>query len=956
MNKSNPSPSPHPVEMGALTKYNPQLWSARELRAIFVARQRELDTALQVIKSATRDDPSHAGQHLLVTGPRGMGKTTLLHRIALSVEDDPGLSPHWTPLRFPEELYTVSTPGEFWSRVFGLLIDHLAYQGQATTALDVALQALYTLEPAAQETQALAHLQTWCTEQGRKLILLVDNTDLLFNNLAAADPARAHHKSRKLSSPAIWSLREVLQHAPHFLWIGGSYLPLESQGDYNDAFLDFFQAIELKPMTEAEMHMALLALARAFAQARNLTEEKAEEDMQRSLAQEPARLPALRILTGGNPRALAYLYELILSGGEASLRVDLDRMLDNVTALYKHRLEVLPEQSRKVFAHLLEAWNPINAADLAKAARLPTGTVSTHLARLQADGLVQGVRTPLSKRTHFQASERLFNIWYLMRAAGRSAKIRVQWLVEFLRLWYNPAALTQHIGLRYQQLQSGSDFNPDDILYARALSMASTDADSHSKGLSWLAFRASQNKPDLASLFADTPQEPYTEASNYLQRLQALRTKLERCPHPQTREEMHHWCAAILGLCDRRLTEKEQIADASPSLDNRMYQFFCDLAASETYALSEIVTDVSATQSVKDSVVSGAFFPEAPFPTLALPQIQANFSGDRNAFWLAVNIACGHTPSLTREGVRDYEKAFGEEARSQLCLANWLAKQNDSRTEAEAAYRKAIELDPKSARPWFSLGNALLNDMRRYDDAEVAFRQAIELEPKAARPWNNLGYLLQVHLQRPDDAEAAYRNAIELNPQEALPWINLGNLLQDQFWRPEEAESALRTGLALAPHDPYLLANRARLAGKRNDHKLADEQYRLSIEYAGADEQHLLLQAHLWLGNQDLALQALRRLAKQSQSEPGGIAFQRLNVQCGECGQIGLGPALADLMEACDYREFLLPMALALRQRHGNPDSLAAYAPEIQAAAETVVRWLTQHYPLAEMTTLRHAT
>ncbi|MBX3738672.1 MAG: tetratricopeptide repeat protein [Candidatus Didemnitutus sp.] len=122
---------------------------------------------------------------------------------------------------------------------------------------------------------------------------------------------------------------------------------------------------------------------------------------------------------------------------------------------------------------------------------------------------------------------------------------------------------------------------------------------------------------------------------------------------------------------------------------------------------------------------------------------------------------------------------------------------------AEAAYRKAIELDPKRAYPWNDLGNLLQNHLGRPAEAEVAYRKAIELGPIYAYPWNGLGNLLKNHLSRPAEAEAAYRKAIELDPIYANPWNGLGNLLQDHLGRPAEAEVAYRKAIELDPELAY---------------------------------------------------------------------------------------------------------------------------------------------------------
>jgi len=137
--------------------------------------------------------------------------------------------------------------------------------------------------------------------------------------------------------------------------------------------------------------------------------------------------------------------------------------------------------------------------------------------------------------------------------------------------------------------------------------------------------------------------------------------------------------------------------------------------------------------------------------------------------------------------------------------ANWWHQLTDFLEEkeawsvAEAAYRKAIELDPKYASPWNGLGNLLQDHLGRFAEAEAAYRKAIELDPKHVYPWNNLGNVLQNHLGRPVEAEAAYRKAIELDPKHVYPWNALGNVLQNHLGRPVEAEAAYRKAIELGP-------------------------------------------------------------------------------------------------------------------------------------------------------------
>lgn len=418
--------------IAATAKYNPHLWSAEELRAIFVVRQRELASILEAVRAVPTGG---VPQHMLITGQRGMGKSTLLQRVALAVAEDTQVNQSWLALRFPEEQYTVSTPGELWSNVIGALADTLERQGVAIEAIDLELAKLGQMPQAQREESALAWLEQWCHQHKKRLLLLMDSTDLLFSNLASA-AANKRGSAPDGGASALWRVRKVLLHSPHFFWLGGSYQPLEAKGLYSDAFLDFFQLIELRPLTLAEMQTAILALARTFGAGRGLLGEAAEQEVKRMLDARPERLRAMRQLTGGNPRTTITLYELFAAGGQESVRTDLERLLDAMTPLYKAKLEILADQMRKVLAHVMESWAPITAKGLADASGLAVGVVSTQLVRLEQEGLVEKVSLSGKQRQGYQVEERLFNIWYLIRYAPRSARPRVRSLVAFMRLWY----------------------------------------------------------------------------------------------------------------------------------------------------------------------------------------------------------------------------------------------------------------------------------------------------------------------------------------------------------------------------------------------------------------------------------------------------------------------------------------------------------------------------------------
>jgi len=435
---------------GSTIKYNPHLWTDDELRDIFVVRKAQLDEVLDRMRST----PAGAvPQATLFVGARGMGKTTLLRRLALAVREDPELARSWLPLSFPEEQYTVSGLGELWRNVLDALIDALERSGAGRAEiaeLDRQAQELAAAVPEAQATLALALISSWSQQHQRRLLLLIDSTDLLLEGLRRNTRAPARKKTGTKATPApkadsahddsaLWQLRQTLLGSKHLMWVGATYQSLESHHAYDKAFHDFFDLVDLRPLSLDDMRDALVALAGRFGMSGSETPDQAVQAMRNQLTTRPERLLALKAITGGNPRTTATLYDLFAAGADGDLHSDLRGLLDLMTPLYKARMEQLPEQPRKVLAHVMEAWAPIALRDLARASGIASSTVSSQLVRLEQDGLVQ--KTPLSgtSRSGYQVTERFFNIWFLMRHASRRVRQRLTWLVEFMRLWYRKA-------------------------------------------------------------------------------------------------------------------------------------------------------------------------------------------------------------------------------------------------------------------------------------------------------------------------------------------------------------------------------------------------------------------------------------------------------------------------------------------------------------------------------------
>jgi tetratricopeptide (TPR) repeat protein len=89
-----------------------------------------------------------------------------------------------------------------------------------------------------------------------------------------------------------------------------------------------------------------------------------------------------------------------------------------------------------------------------------------------------------------------------------------------------------------------------------------------------------------------------------------------------------------------------------------------------------------------------------------------------------------------------------------------------------AKYRRVVQVNPKNARAWDTLGN-LHKSAGQYREALLAYQQAIDNDPSKALFHHHLG-LVYACDGRIDEAIAAFQKVIELEPDHSLAHATLG--------------------------------------------------------------------------------------------------------------------------------------------------------------------------------------
>ena len=373
-------------------KYNPGLHEVEELLRTFVVRQPSFEILLETI----RENTEPANQHVLVVGPRGSGKTTLVLRVAAEIRSDPDLAASWYPIVFAEESYMISNAGELWLEA----LFHLADQ----TGDERWDQAFRELRQERDEKRlrdrALAQLMDFADQTGRRLLVVVENLNMLLGE--------------QMTEGADWELRHTLQVEPRVMLLGTATNRFHEIDNINRAWFELFSIHELKPLSQEECG--------------NLWEFHTGSNL-------PAfKLRPIQIITGGNPRLLNILAGFSTHRSLKGLMDSLVQLVDEHTEYFKSRLDGFAPMERKVFAALLEIWDPATAKEVGQAARMDVSQVSVHLGRLVQCGAVEVVKVE-GRRKIYQAAERLYNIYYLLRRRGLPAS-RIRAAVTFMAHFY----------------------------------------------------------------------------------------------------------------------------------------------------------------------------------------------------------------------------------------------------------------------------------------------------------------------------------------------------------------------------------------------------------------------------------------------------------------------------------------------------------------------------------------
>lgn len=826
----------HILRASQIPIYNASNMTDDEVIEAFVARHKEL--AL-ILSDLHKESPQSRPQHHMIVGQRGMGKTTLLLRLAAEIRSS-HLGDTFIPLVFAEEQYEVDRLSKFWLNCLDSLADEAerSQDLEAVNTIDATVQGLEQFlakKPKEEDRlarQCLRELLAAAQKMNRRLVLLVDNIQIVFDRIGE----QAH------------ALREVLQRAGGPILIAAAPSPPSQTHDYGAAFYDHFKTHYLNALSADEIRELI----------RNFALKSDRKKVAARVQRHKGRIAALHQLTGGSPRTAAILFHLYAEDFSPSVFQDLERLLDLVTPLYKARLEELSDQAQVVVSAVGQHWSPIQSGRLAELTGLPSSTISSQLDRLQKIGVLEAVPMHETSVKGYQLGERFFNIWLLMRSSSRRQRRKVEFLTRFLEAFYQPVERFQLAGL----LVTERNRSPDRAIFSMAV--ASTLKETHRKKelersvhLDALAQEATTKRHELEKIL-DLPNLPQAtlDFDRLRKKLQSLVCKLKSIDKAEFAEK-------VLGSRDLfRRGERER------------------LASKDSLNAEEVRRLLSTIESARQADISEF--------------------GQEAVEWLENRIKSGQIRTVG--DLEDWERTIKESdpiCYGIIIRTIPMDLVSDLDKKSRQLLLKRYTPDKSAQAPqWLVWGNVLYK-LQDFSRAEQAYRKAVESDPKDAAAWNNLGLLLSDDPSQVDAAEEAYRKAIEIDPTSELAISNLIGLELDYLGAFDKArrridqlkklESELKFQERVPIHSMLLAAYESNWGIAAAELRRIFHLFEDGLSFRTHKEWARLAAVLIHLGYQDELLDLVREIGKTDQVRPWYEAIQAHRI--GEVGYLKGIPA-----------------------------------------------------------------
>lgn len=735
-----------------LSTFTPSLSKPETLEAITVGRRLELSRIVELVANSVNTRAKH---HVLLVGPRGIGKTHLISLINHRLQNAIELRERMITVWLKEEEWGVSSFLDLLLRI----LRNLAETGQ-TDLKPETVESFYDIEPNEAESSAACLLKKVAGDN--TLVLLTENLDEIFKGLGESGQQK---------------LRSFIQENPFISIVATTQSLFAGVSSQNEPFYGFFSVYHLAAFSFAEAVEMLVKIA-------ELRRDQKLADYLK-MPEGRARVRAVHHLVGGNPRLYVIFSEFLNRSAIEDLVTPFMKMLDELTPYYQERMRSLSHQQRQIIEILCDAGKPLAVKEIARRAFITHQTASGQLKQLREYAYVDSRQ--FGRESLYELREPLMRLTVEVKK-NRGEPVRL--LVDFLRLWYSPEEIESRLGMLGGEPCLESDY------LSRARHELLSDTDDPRVAACKADYNRFIDKGDLKSALAvaDELIAIKSNFSNWFLKWSLSGTlglpseveEAERKLRKITPKDAYDWY-----FRGEYFSRRNNLNHAVNSF-NKAVEMKPDLAEAWnglTYTLMQLGDYQTALNSSAKAVelapeninnwyyrahilaYSGRFEEAKPIYQKVIDFDPDSFTAWTNMGWLhcAFNKFGEALPFL--------DKAFELNPNSPIVLTNrgWALAGLKRHEEAVADFDRALSLDPNNLMAFNNRGWSLI-ELDRFDEALQHFEKYTRLAPTNSAAWDGLAQAF-FNLEKYKKALKAAEKAIEFDRRCVNGWSVHGSAL-----------------------------------------------------------------------------------------------------------------------------------------------------------------------------------
>lgn len=395
---------------GFIKKFNPLEMAREDVLALATGREKLLDFMLGEMRNCL----DKSGQHYIIYGPRGIGKSFFTRLLKIHHDQSEEFSKSIF-IQLPEEQENINFTSDLMDVISTVLEGgRFADKTPRWTITD------------GQWAESVSRLEK-ALEKAR-LEQSIEHIFVTQENMQVFIP--------KLDDTESGRMREFLSDFEHITLIGSSLRP-DLDSDYSKKLFQVFQKVDLKPWTSNDFLL--------FYERKAKNSAKVKEQLEQ-LQKSRNKIKAIAKFTGGSPRLAVILSELILDKNILDTTLLLDGIIDDLTTYYQDLTNDIPPKSKILFDMLIRTGENKTQSSLAASFNPPLqqNTIARSFSWLIENYYIVSKKQSKGNTKLFFVRDRLYVLYYQKRQVYADVPfsfvgIFVDFLTEYFtqREWKN---------------------------------------------------------------------------------------------------------------------------------------------------------------------------------------------------------------------------------------------------------------------------------------------------------------------------------------------------------------------------------------------------------------------------------------------------------------------------------------------------------------------------------------